>query len=99
MGKELNKKQAISAIKKVVDPELGLDVYTLGLVYGIDLNKGDSISIKMTLTSPMCPFGPAIMSGVKMELQKKGFNNTEVEFVFDPPWEPSDNVKDLLGLA
>lgn len=99
MDSELNKKQAILAMKKVVDPELGLDVYTLGLVYGIDINEGNSISIKMTLTTPMCPFGPTIMRNVKEELQKEGFKDPKVEFVFEPLWEPSDNVKDLLGLA
>lgn len=92
------KKDAISALKKVQDPEIELDVYTLGLIYDINIKSDNSIFIKMTLTSPSCPFAPMIAEEIKTNLRKKGFKNPEIEFVFDPPWFPSDKVKMLLGL-
>lgn len=96
--KNLTKSQAVIGLKKVMDPELGLDVYALGLIYDIKIKDDKSIQIKMTLTSPMCPFGPQMISDVKNRLKEQGFKNPEVEFVFDPPWAPNEEVKMLLGL-
>jgi len=98
MVSKLTKKEAVSVLKKISDPELGLDIYNLELIYNIDVKKDNSILVKMTLTSPMCPFGPAIIGEVKEKLQKKGFKNPQVDVVFEPPWKPSDKVKMLLGL-
>lgn len=96
---KLTKKHAISSLKKVVDPELELDIYTLGLIYEIKILEDNSISIDMTLTSPSCPYAPMLVNDIKNKLEKKGFKNPKIEFVFDPPWEPSEKVKMLLGLA
>ena len=98
MAEKLTKKHAVSALKKVTDPELGLDIYTLELVYDITINNDDSVIVKMTLTSPMCPYGPALMKDVKEKLKQKGFKNTEIDLVFEPMWVPSEKVKMLLGL-
>ena len=95
--KKLTKADAVSVLKKIMDPELGLDIYNLELIYGINLS-GDSITIKMTLTSPTCPYGPAIIGEVKEMLKKKGFKNPNIDIVFEPAWKPSDKVKMLLGL-
>lgn len=95
--KKLSKADAISALKKIIDPEIGLDIYNLELIYGITVS-GDSVTIKMTLTSPTCPYGPMILREVKEKLQKKGFKNPTIELVFEPAWKPSDKVKMLLGL-
>ncbi|MBI2043258.1 metal-sulfur cluster assembly factor [Candidatus Pacearchaeota archaeon] len=98
MSEKLTKKHAVSALKKVTDPELGLDIYTLELIYDINLKDDDSVVIKMTLTSPMCPYGPSLMNDVKDKLKQKGFKNPEIDLVFEPIWEPSEKVKMLLGL-
>lgn len=92
----LTKEKAIEVLKKVQDPELMLDVYTLGLIYGIDI-KEDNIDIKMTFTSPMCPYGPQLISEIEHSLKNIGFK-VKINLTFDPPWEPSEEVKDLLGL-
>lgn len=94
----LTKKEAVLVLKKIMDPEIGLDIYNLELIYGITIKPDNSVLIKMTLTSPTCPFGPAIIREVKEKLQKKGFKKPEVEVVFEPAWTPSDKVKMLLGL-
>jgi len=95
--KKLSKSDAVSVLKKIIDPEIGLDIYNLELIYGINVS-GDSVIIKMTLTSPTCPYGPAIIREVKEKLQRKGFKNPIIEIVFEPAWKPSDKVKMLLGL-
>ncbi len=88
---------AIAALKEIVDPEIGLDLWTLGLIYEL-IVEGDKARIKMTFTSPMCPYGPQILFEVKEGLAHKGFK-PEVELTFEPVWQPSDEVKMLLGLT
>lgn len=96
--KKLSKEAAIESLKFVVDPEIGLDVYTLGLIYEIKIKSKNEIEIIMTLTSPMCPYAPQLMQDIKDELKNKGFKKPKVEIVFDPPWNPSQDVKLMLGL-
>ncbi|HLC63168.1 MAG TPA: metal-sulfur cluster assembly factor [Candidatus Nanoarchaeia archaeon] len=92
-----NKEQAIEILKKINDPELDLDIYTLGLIYELDV-KDKAVKIKMTFTSPMCPFGPQLVSTVKSEFVKKGFNEPAVEITFNPPWQPSEDLRAMLGV-
>jgi metal-sulfur cluster biosynthetic enzyme len=92
------------AIKSVMDPELMLSVVDLGLVYEVDLIENDEVAtVKMTLTSPMCPMGPQIIAGVKAAAESiDGVNEARVELVWSPPWDPkemaTDEVKDILGI-
>ena len=95
--KQLTKEKAIETFKKVEDPELQIDIWTLGLIYGFEINKDNKIDIKMTFTTPACPYAPQLVGDLETQLRKAGFT-PELEFVFEPPWEPSDEVKDLLGL-
>lgn len=88
----------IEALKNVEDPELFLDIWFLGLVYGIDIEES-KVKIQMTFTSPMCPAGPMLIDQVKKKVgEVPGVSGVEVEIVFSPPWEPSDDVKAMLGL-
>ena len=94
----LTKDAAIEALKKVEDPELGMDVWTLGLIYNLEV-KEDKVFIRMTFTSPACPYAPQLVMQIKMQIQEAGFAEPQLEFTFDPPWEPSDEVKMLLGMS
>ncbi|MEN9626172.1 MAG: hypothetical protein RL557_500 [archaeon] len=96
--KKLTQEHAIESLKKVIDPELGIDIYTLGLIYGITIS-GKKVFIKMTFTSPLCPYGPVLVSDVKKNLVEHGFKEADVEVVFTPMWEPSKEVMMMLGLA
>lgn len=96
--KKLNKENAEEALKKVIDPELGLDIFTLGLIYGIDIKEKNAIHIKMTFTSPMCPYGPFLIEDVKKHITDAGFVNPQVEVIFTPPWQPTKEVRMMLGL-
>ncbi len=95
-SKEENKK-IIEVMKRVQDPELGLDIWTLGLIYDIDINT-KNVGIKMTFTTPMCPYGPIIVENLKSGLQSIGIADPEIEIVFEPLWEPSEEVREALGV-
>ena len=96
---KLTREHAVTVLKEVIDPELGIDIWTLGLIYDMTLDKKNTIAIKMTFTSPMCPYGPVLLETIKRELTAKGFVDPSVEVVFTPPWEPTQEVKMMLGLA
>jgi len=96
----VTKEQVENVLKKVEDPELQIDIFSLGLIYNIDIVDDKTINIRMTFTSPQCPFGPAIVSELKNALQQElGFEKVGVEVVFNPRWEPSDELKAALGIG
>ena len=83
--------------KNTKDPELGIDIWSLGLIYDADI-KDNSLDVKMTFTSPMCPYGPELVNTVKNNLKEIGFES-KVEVVFSPPWQPTDEIKEMLGFS
>ncbi|MFN4245251.1 MAG: metal-sulfur cluster assembly factor [Brevinematia bacterium] len=97
----MTKEEVLDLLKNVYDPEIGLDIVNLGLIYRIDISDdGKSISIDMTLTSIGCPIGPTLINMVE-EVLKSKFENVNVNVVFDPPWNPemiSDEGKQALGI-
>ena len=92
------REQIIAALKTVQDPELLLDIWFLGLVYGIEIEER-AVKIEMTFTSIMCPAGPMLVEDVKRKVGAvPGVTAVEVKVVFSPPWEAPDEVKALLGM-
>jgi len=96
-----NKIQEVLALVK--DPEIGLGVIDLGLIYDIDINDNNDVDIRMTLTTPACPCGPEIIDAVRISAQKiEEVKEVNVEVVFDPPWNPeemaSEYARDVLGI-
>jgi len=91
----------IQALKSVRDPEIGVNVVDLGLVYGV-ATEGDSVNVEMTLTSPACPAGPQILRDATVAIERlEGVSKANVKLVMDPPWSPdrmSDDAKDELGM-
>ena len=90
------------ALKTVVDPEIGLDIVNLGLIYNVDVND-NNIKVEMTLTGPGCPIGPMLQSQVYgVCAGMPGARNVQVDLVWTPPWDPrtmaSEEAKDLLGI-
>jgi metal-sulfur cluster biosynthetic enzyme len=99
----LNKSELLKALEPVVDPEIGLSVVDLGLIYDIDISDDGRVNVNMTLTTPACPYGPVLVDGVKSALEEiDGVKDVTVEVVWDPPWDPaemaSDVAKDVLGI-
>lgn len=102
-GQNVTREQIIEVLKTIEDPELFLDIWFLGLIYNIDIERSEDqnskVKIEMTFTSPMCPAGPLLIDKVKTGIQAlAGVKEVEVKIVFNPPWQPSDEVKALLGL-
>ncbi len=93
----VNKEEVIKILQSYEDPELGIDVWTLGLVYNIEVVE-KKVSILFTFTSPLCPFGPQMVDEIKTLVKDKGAEEVELEITFDPPWEPSSEVREMLGV-
>ncbi len=94
------KEDVIAALETVVDPELNLDIWNLGLIYNVEVAES-KVNIDLTLTSPMCPVGPLIMTNTKEAVNAlDGVEETNIELVWDPPWDMemmSDDLKFMLG--
>jgi metal-sulfur cluster biosynthetic enzyme len=76
------------ALRTVMDPELGMDIVSLGLVRSLEVERGLA-AVRMTLSTRGCPVGPQIVEAVKAALGGAGVG-AEVELEFDPPWSPDD---------
>lgn len=95
--------EVLAKLKSVPDPELGISIVDLGLIYGVDILKAGKVRVRMTLTTIGCPLFSLIAEPVKaciMEIE--GVTEVEVDLSFDPPWNPermSDEAKITLGFA
>ncbi|UXU56708.1 metal-sulfur cluster assembly factor [Staphylococcus agnetis] len=90
---EALKDSILGALENVIDPELGIDIVNLGLVYKVDLNDDGFCTVEMTLTSIGCPMGPQIVDQVKTALgELPEIKDTEVNIVWNPPW-----TKDMMS--
>ncbi len=92
----------ITELSYVYDPEIGLDIVSLGLVYEVAIEE-DTVKVWMTLTTPECPVGPMIEADVRRVLLALPLvKNVEVDFVWDPPWDwtmLSPEAKETLGIV
>jgi len=103
----LTEQQVLEALKAIEDPELHLGIVDLGLIYEITVNPspdGEEVKLKMTFTSPFCPYGPALKSQVQQTLASlPGVTHAQVDVVFSPPWDPrtmaSEEARIALGLG
>ncbi len=96
--------QVKACLQPVKDPEIGLSIVDLGLIRGVEVDpKEGTVTIKMTLTSPMCPLGPEIVEAARFAVSRlEGVTRADVDLVWTPPWDPridaSDDVKAMLGI-
>jgi FeS assembly SUF system protein len=92
----------VEAVSKVFDPEIPVNIYELGLVYGMDVDTNANVQVRMTLTAPACPAAQTIPIDVERRLREvPGVNGVKVKIVWDPPWtreKMSDAAKLSLGL-
>jgi len=96
--KKITKQDIENEIKEIMDPELGIDIWTLGLIYDINIIDKNSVHVLMTFTSPFCPEGGMLISKVETVVKNLGFEKVNVEVTFDPPWEPSEQLREILGI-
>jgi len=96
-----NKKEVLDVLTEVMDPELGISLVDLGLIYGVDV-EGKKVTVRMSFTTPACPMLRHIASSVEEAVKKLGgVEEVDVQLVWDPPWTPeriSEEGKKKLGL-
>jgi len=96
------KEQVVDALRQVEDPELGMDIVDLGLMYDVELENGN-VKVVHTLTSMGCPVGPMIQQQIDEVVRAlPGVDDVEVELTWDPPWTPekmSEDAKFILGFG
>ncbi|MBK8013923.1 MAG: metal-sulfur cluster assembly factor [Deltaproteobacteria bacterium] len=89
-----------SALREVIDPELGINIVDLGLVYGVDVDP-NGVCVRLTMTTPACPLGEHIVRDAEERLVALSeLGSIRVELVWDPPWDPSrmsEEAKRMLG--
>lgn len=85
-------------LKEYQDPELHIDVWTLGLIYDVTVRENGSVSILLTFTTITCPFGPQMVEEIETRVKELGVSEVSVEVTFDPPWKPTDELREMLGV-
>ena len=84
------KEKIIKEIKKIYDPEIPVNIYDLGLIYEVKVEKDNNIKVKMTLTTPNCPVAESLPKEVKDSIMEiKEVKNVDLELVWEPPWNKS----------
>lgn len=92
----------IAALKDIFDPEIPVNIYDLGLIYGVDVGDDGHVAVTMTLTTPHCPVAESMPGEVELRVSAvPGVRDAEVNLVWDPPWDMakmSDEAKLELGM-
>jgi metal-sulfur cluster biosynthetic enzyme len=93
-------------LKRVIDPELFVNIVDLGLIYVVDIVPGQegklNVNVEMTMTSPMCPAGPQLVANSRQVIEEiPGVGAVDIKVVMDPPWTPekmTEDARDQLGI-
>lgn len=92
----------VLALKQVYDPEIPVNIYDLGLVYELTINKSHEVFIKMTFTAPNCPMADEVLAEVKQQVEDvPNITKCEIDLVFEPAWDQSllsDEARIALGM-
>ncbi|MEW4468622.1 SUF system Fe-S cluster assembly protein [Parasphingorhabdus sp. JC815] len=92
----------IDTLKSIYDPEIPVNIYDLGLIYGVEITPDNHAIVTMTLTTPHCPVAESMPGEIEMQVGSvPGVGHSEVNLVWDPPWDPqkmSDEAKLELGM-
>ena len=92
------KNKVIEEIKKIFDPEIPVNIYELGLIYKIEVDKNNKVDVDMTLTSPNCPVAESLPNQVKDSIMKvEGVSDVNLNLVWEPPWD-KDKMSDAAKL-
>lgn len=103
VGEGATPAEILESLRAVYDPEIGINIVDLGLIYGVDKLEDGAVNVAMTLTSPACPLGPVIIDQIQYVAGRlPGVENVNVDFVWVPPWDPrtmaSEEAKAELGI-
>lgn len=99
---DLTKDVVLESLKEVFDPEIGINIVDLGLVYDVGFHENNDVEVTMTLTSMGCPLGPVIISDVQKAVGPLApGHDVHVRIVWSPPWSPAlmtEDARDELGI-
>ncbi len=93
--------EVLDLLREVMDPELGVDIVSLGLIYKLEVTEDGVVDITMTLTTPGCPLHAIIGRSIERALLPLGVSDVKVQLVFSPPWDPrmmNDQAREELGM-
>ena len=94
--------EVVAALKDIYDPEIPVNIYDLGLIYGVDVTEDADVAVTMTLTTPHCPVAETMPQEIEMRIGGiPGVRDAEVNVTWDPPWDPgkmSDEARLELGM-
>ncbi len=99
----VTREEVLEKLKEVKDPEVGIDVVNLGLIYEVTVDENNNVRVKMTLTTIGCPLAYWILGKVKEAIENiPGVKDVDIYLTFDPPWNPdmmSEEAKKKLGYS
>ena len=102
MTKKMLEEVIIDVIKTCYDPEIPVDIYSMGLIYEINIDDAFNVDVQMTLTSPNCPVAESLPAEVEAKIQGiKDVNTAKIDIVFEPPWQMdmmSEDARLELGM-
>ena len=95
--------QVYEALMPIQDPEIRIGIVDLGLIYDAEITEQGAVTVKMTLTTPACPYGEMLISQTQKAVETlPGVTDAKIDIVWEPPWDPremaSDYAKDQLGI-
>jgi len=94
--------RVIAALRQIYDPEIPVNIYDLGLIYGVEADGDNNVDVTMTLTTPHCPVAESLPMEVEAKVRSvEGVNDVDLDLVWDPPWDMSkmsDEARLELGL-
>ena len=102
-GEGATPEEIVDGLRAVYDPEIGINIVDLGLIYGVTKTEEGQVNVALTLTTPACPLGPLLIAQIQDALMDEpGIRDVNVELTFSPPWDPktmaSDEIKMQLGI-
>ena len=93
---KVKNKKIIEVMKNVQDPELMIDIWSLELIYDVE-EKENEVEVKMTFTSPACPYGELLLSDLRSKLEGIGIK-VRIDVVFSPLWQPTKELREIIGI-
>ncbi len=85
----IKRADVVNVLKKCVDPEIGINIVDLGLLQSVNIADGNSVDVKVTMTSPMCPVTSIILADIQLRIQElPEIGNVNIDLVWDPMWTP-----------
>ncbi|WP_448534940.1 metal-sulfur cluster assembly factor [Pseudothermotoga sp.] len=98
----VTKEKVFEALKQVIDFEIGLDIVSLGLVYDVNVDNENNVTVTMTMTTPACPLAGLILQDAEDKVRQiEGVKDVKINLTFDPPWTPdrmSEEIKKKFGI-